>query len=163
MIYEVIIPIALLIAPWLAVRFIFTTNRTRMLPYTKHAWHLWAAAIVWLLALTLPNIPISAETDTFTMHTLGGVVAALLFAYVVKVYKIGFTAWWQPWVALYFFASGLGVFNELFEFFLDSTGISLVIGGDEWWDLLANTIGAFLAYGIMHLVSRVVKKDIHEH
>jgi hypothetical protein len=155
MIYTVFIPIALIFAPWLIVRFVFKTKQTQNLPYLKHAIYLWAASGAWILSQVLPNIPISVETDTFTMHSMGGVVAAILFLYVLKVYKITFELWWQQWLMLYFFVSGLGVLNELFEFFIDRAGIFKVIGGDEWWDLLANTVGAFVAFTIYKIVSQL--------
>lgn len=157
MIYTVFIPIALIFVPWLVVRFIFTTDKTKELPYLKHAGFLWAASAAWFLSQWLPNIPISPETDTFTMHSMGGVVAAILFVYVTKVYQVTFKFWWQPWLMLYFFVSGLGVANELFEFFIDRTGIFDVIGGDEWWDLLANTLGGFLAFSLITLFTELRK------
>ncbi|MGH7196837.1 MAG: hypothetical protein ACREGJ_03700 [Candidatus Saccharimonadales bacterium] len=148
MIYTVLIPLALLFMPWVLVRYVFATDKTRQLPYMQHAGYLWAAAIAWVLAMTLPNVPISPETDTTTMHFTGGVVATILFLYVTRVYQIKFATWWLQVLALYFFVSGLGVLNELFELFLDKTGISPIEEGDEWWDLLANTVGGFVAYGV---------------
>lgn len=153
MIYTLFIPLALLFVPWLAVRFVFKTKNTQKLPYLKYAWLLWLASLAWFLSQWLPNIPISPETDTFTMHSMGGVVAAILFIYVCRVYQISFKYWWQAWLGLYFFVSGLGVLNELFEFFIDRTGIFDVIGGDEWWDLTANTLGGLVAFGVYKVIS----------
>lgn len=154
MLYTVVLPILLLFVPWLLVRFVFRTNHTKSLAYKTHAPYLWVAAALWVLAFILPDVHISTQTDTFTMHTIGGVIAALLFVYATKAYKIHFAVWWQAWVGLYLFASGLGVLNELFEFFLDTTKIAPVIGGDEWWDLLANTIGASMGYVALVLLRR---------
>lgn len=148
MIYTVFIPIALIFVPWLVVRFIFTTDKTKKIPYLKHARFLLVASAAWFLSQWLPNIPVSPETDTFTMHAMGGVVSTILFIYITKVYEITFKYWWQSWLMLYFFVSGLGVLNELFEFFIDRVGIHEVVGGDEWWDLLANTVGGFVAFGV---------------
>jgi len=153
MIYTLFIPISLIFVPWLLVRFVFKTEQTKHLRYIKYAGYLWMASVVWFLSQILPNIPISPETDTFTMHTLGGMVAAILFIYVKKVYQIKFKYWWQAWLCLYFFVSGLGVLNELFEFFIDRAGIFEVISGDEWWDLTANTVGSFLAFSVYSLVN----------
>lgn len=152
MIYFVIIPLALLVVPWLTVKYIFKTKQTASLPYKKYAWYLVAASAVWLAAMLLPNVPVSPETQTTTMHTLGGVVTAILFMYTVQAYQVKFNAWWQPLLALYFFASGLGVLNELFEFALNKSGVPGVIGGDEWWDLAANTFGAFSAYLLINML-----------
>ena len=60
----------------------------------------------------------------------------------------------KPWLelaSLYFLVSGLGVANELFEFFLASTGIMYIPSWDTWWDFLANSLGAltfWLAYKV---------------
>lgn len=155
MIYLVIIPLALMFVPWLLVRFIFKTQHTANLAYSKHAWLLVTASLTWVGAMTLPNVAIASQTETTTMHTLGGVVAALLFIYAVRVYQIQFRFWWQSVLALYFFVCGLGVLNELFELFLFKIGVPGVIGGDEWWDLAANTFGAYLAYLIARLTRQL--------
>lgn len=162
MIYRIFIPIALLFVPWLLVRYVFKTKQTADLPYVKHAGYLVAAAVCWVLAMVLPNIPISLQTDTFTMHSMGGVVATILFLYATRVYQITFKYWWQPWLALYFFVSGFGVLNELFEFFIDTFGIQEVIGGDEWWDLLANTVGAFIAFGAYKVIYATKTKTVRK-
>jgi hypothetical protein len=151
MIYSAIIPLGLLFVPWLLVRFVFTTTQTRDLPYLPHALYLVAASALWLLALMLPNVPISQATDSTTMHFMGGVVATVLFIYVVKVYGITFMHSWQAWIALYLFVSGLGVLNELLELFLDETRIMPMPRGDEWWDLLANTAGGLSSFALLRV------------
>lgn len=94
----------------------------------------------------LPNIPISSETDTFSQHAMGGVVASILFFAAKHAYQWHFAHWWQLPLALYFFVSGLGVTNELFELLTTKSGIIIIDSGDVWWDLLANTCGAGVAY-----------------
>lgn len=153
MLYSVVIPILLLFVPWLLVRYVFATKQTKNLAYRTYAPYLVAASALWVLSFLLPNVPISSETDSFTMHSLGGMVAAVLFVYTVKSYDIRFEAMWQVWVGLYLFTSGLGVLNELAEFFLTKTNVEPIVGGDEWWDLLANTLGAFVAFGALWLFS----------
>lgn len=152
MIYTVLIPLGLLAVPWLLVRYVFATEVTRKLTYRIHALYLVVAAILWELAMVLPNIPVSPETDSFTMHATGGMVAVVLAAYTVAVYNIRLKPWWLEVVGLYFFVSGLGVLNELFEFFLTASGIVFIPNGDTWWDLLANTVGATLAYIVFKIV-----------
>lgn len=51
-------------------------------------------------------------------------------------------SFWLELASLYFLVSGLGAANELFEFFLDKTGLVDFETWDTWWDLLANTLGA---------------------
>lgn len=157
MIYGVLIPVLLLVAPWFLVRFVFVTSQTRDLPYKNDAVYMWLASAFWLLSQLLPRVDVGGQTDTFVMHALGGFVAALMFVYVVKSYKIKFAQAWQPWVGLFFFVSALGVLNELFEFFLMAIGVPGVVGGDEWWDLTANTLGAYAAYGAI-VAARTVYK-----
>lgn len=153
MIYHVFIPIALTVVPWMLVRFAFTTPQTRKLPYRKLSLYLWLAAYFWIFALSLPAIPISHETTTFTMHFTGGVVAAILFEYFTKAYQLKFTAIWQQLVLLYLVVSGLGVLNELFEFYLNWSGLDPQSAADTWWDLYANTLGGFLGFGVFRLVA----------
>ncbi len=141
--------------PWVLVRYVFTTEQTRQIRYQDGAIYMWISSAIWVLSQILPNVPLSDQTDTTTMHTLGGVVAAVLFMYAVRVYKIRFETWWQPWIGLFLFASGLGILNELFEFFLQSVGWPDIVGGDEWWDLAANTFGAFVAYGLAVVIKFV--------
>lgn len=157
MIYLVIMPVLLLFMPWVMVRFIFSTPNTQKTSFLKSLPYSVTAAGLWALAMVAPNIPISAETDTFTMHMLGGVVATILFLYAAKVYGWKFETGWQPWVALFFFVSALGVVNELFELFLNQIGYPGMILGDERWDLLANTIGALSAYGL-HAIGASLNK-----
>ena len=164
MIYSVVIPIALLIAPWLFVRFVFTTSESRKFPYLAHAPYLLVAAVLWELALFLPNVPIQAitsETDSFTMHFIGGTVAAVLYLYTLKAYRLKLSGW-QLWIGLYLFASAVGVLNELFEFAADKTGIiplpPYTTSRDTWWDLVANTSGALTAFMILHACMRRNKR-----
>lgn len=158
MIYTVGIPLALLIAPWLVVRFVFVTPKSRTITYKESFGFLALAAALWVVALVVPNVPVSSETTTFSMHMTGGVVAAVLFLYAIWCYGWKFDTWWQKWVGLFFFVSALGVVNELFELFLNRVGYPGMILGDERWDLLANTIGAFAAYGAYQIAKRLRKQ-----
>lgn len=150
-IYQFVIPALLLFVPWILVRYVFSTSKTRNLPYAQNAAYLWLAAGLWMLSQVLPEVPISNQTDTFTMHTVGGVLAAVLYIYAVKCYQIKFDEWWQSWIGLFLFVSAVGVLNELFEFFLSGIGWPGVVGGDTWWDLSANTLGSFVAFGLIKI------------
>lgn len=155
MLYIIVPPFLLISMPWLLARYVFVTDRTRKLPYSRHVAYLWVAAVLWLVSFFLPNLPVTVESDTFTQHMTGGAVATVLFFYLVNVYKISFKYWWKPIVALYFFVSGLGVANELMELFLQKTNLMYIENDDVCWDLLANTTGAFLAYAVMRLRVRL--------
>lgn len=151
MIYGVIIPALILFMPWVLVRYVFVTKKTRNLSYRTNAEYMWLASGIWVLSQLAPRVSIYGQTDTFLMHTLGGVLAAILYVYAIKCYKVEFETTWQLWIGLFLFVSALGVLNELFEFFLSSIGVPGVVGGDEWWDLTANTLGSFAAYGLFML------------
>lgn len=157
MIHLIIIPMLLAIAPWVAVRFIFSTEQSRKVTYEQAMPYMLVAAFLWVAAFMVPNIPISPETDTFSQHAMGGVVAAVLFLFAERAYGWHFNEWWQPWAALFGFVSALGVLNELLELFTNHIGFTRIDGGDVWWDLLANTVGgvvAFASYQIARLSSR---------
>ena len=154
-IYGLVLPLFLLVAPWVVVRYVLTTAVSQRVSYKQSAPYLVPAAVLWAGAVLLPRIPIAnGATDTFLLHTGGGVVAAILFWYTVHCYRLRFVAWWQEPLLLYFFAGGLGVLNELFEFLLFQIGWLPDKGGDTWWDLAANTLGVALAY----LVVRTLRK-----
>lgn len=153
--YGLVLPLFLLVAPWVAVRYVLATETSRRISYKQAAPYLVPAALLWAGAVLLPRIPIAGgATDTFLLHTGGGVVAAILFWFAVRAYRLRFRQWWQEPLFLYFFASGLGVLNELFEFALSLAGILPDKGGDTWWDLTANTLGVALAF----LVVRTLRK-----
>lgn len=147
-IHYIFIPLLLTFAPWLIVRYVLATEQSKRFSYKQAAPYLFAATAIWMLALALPNVAITDQTDTTTMHTLGGVVASILFFFAAKAYGVPFKAWWQEPLALYFFVSGLGILNELLELFMYQTGILVipVHQNDTWWDLLANTTGATIGY-----------------
>lgn len=110
--------------------------------------------------MQLPVIHINDQTQTFGMHSFGGIVACILFYFVVKAYGLKFAGWWQKPLMLYFFASGLGVLNELFELFLDQIGIITepMHPNDTWWDLTANTLGAATAYIVIETYRHIRSK-----
>lgn len=148
MIYYVVIPTLLTFAPWLVVRYMLATKESRSVTYRQAIPYLWTAAVLWVVALSLPVVPINNQTESFGIHFTGGIVACILFYFAAKAYGWRFSIWWYAPVVLYFFASGLGVANELFELFLNQTGIVVadVHQNDTWWDLTANTLGAATAF-----------------
>lgn len=157
--YAVAPPVVIAILPWLLARYVFRTKATKDLPYWKHGGWLIATAAAWFIAFLLPKATlVGDQSDSLVMHFTGGVSTGLLFAYVLRAYKISFTAWWQPLVALYFIASGLGVANELMEQFLfqarilDTTPPSVY---DTWWDLTANTLGALTSLTVLALAKQL--------
>lgn len=155
-IYGLVIPLFLLVTPWVVVRYIFVTDASQRVTYRRAAPYLVAAALLWAGAVLLPRVPVGGgATDTFLLHTGGGVVAAILFWFVAHTYRLRFLKWWQEPLLLYFFAAGLGVVNELFEFWLSQNGWLPDKGGDTWWDLTANTLGVGLAFLVVLALRRL--------
>ncbi len=155
-VYGLFIPLLLLVMPWVAVRFVFVTAASRRLGYKQSLVYLAPAAALWAMGFALPEFWIAGgATDTFGLHTIGGVVAAILFWYVARAYRLRFPLWWQEPLCLYLFVSGLGVLNELFEFTMFRAGFLADKGGDTWWDLTANTLGALLAFAAMLVLRRI--------
>ena len=160
MIYDIALPLLVAIAPWIIVRYVFTSASSRKISYRAAIPYLWSAAVVWEIGIRLWEMGIRVsiingqlETDTLALHTIGGIAACILFYFVIKVYRLHFAERWYKPVALFFFVSGLGVTNELFELFLNQTHILVVTmhPNDTWWDLTANSLGAMIAYGCMSL------------
>lgn len=95
----------------------------------------------------LPAVHI-ANTTTFPQHFVGGgMYSACLYMYVKQVF-----GWRLHWVvdvlALFAWVSAFGVANKLAEFALLETGLANIYTGDAYWDLLANTLGGFVGYGL---------------
>jgi hypothetical protein len=148
MIYLFVIPLSILVLPWVITRYILVTQASAKVSYDTLFPYLASAALLWVTSFFLPNIPLTAETETFSQHATGGVVASILFFAAVRAYGWRFNQWWQLPVSLYFFVSGLGVANELFELLTTKTGLIIIDSSDVWWDLLANTVGAGIALAV---------------
>jgi len=110
-----------------------------------------AAGLLYFVSIYLPSPLIDGFDTKFVTHFVGGgVFSGLLWLYLIR--NLGLKM--KPWLelaSLYFLVSGLGVANELFEFFLASTGIMYIPSWDTWWDFLANSLGAltfWLAYKV---------------
>lgn len=110
-----------------------------------------AAGLLYFVSIYLPSPLIGGFDTKFVTHFVGGgVFSGLLWLYLKKNLRWKMNPWLEL-ASLYFLVSGLGVANELFEFFLDTTGIVYVPSWDTWWDFLANTLGAltfWLAYKV---------------
>jgi len=107
------------------------------------------AAFLFVIAWFLPNIHISDETTTFQQHFVGGgMYCACLYVYFKKLF-----GWKLPLatslIVLFAWVSAFGVANEMLEFTLTKLGLAQIGIGDTDWDLLANTLGAFMGYFIL--------------
>ena len=113
------------------------------------------AAFLFLLSFYLPDVGISSETTTFQQHFVGGgVYSALLYIYVQQLFpgRLQFRSWAINGFYLFAWVSALGVINKLLEFGLLKTGLMRLDTSDAYWDLLANTLGAFATYCLYRLL-----------
>lgn len=153
-----LITLFIAVTPWFAInlyrRYFSKQKFNAFLPAGKV---LIAAAVLYPIARFLPEPHLFEDTRTFLQHLIGGgFVSFLYFLYCKKVlgWKISFAV---EIVVIYAFASSLGAANELLEFAARSIGLYDLDGSDVWYDLLANTLGAFVAYGI-YLVYKIVSE-----
>jgi hypothetical protein len=104
------------------------------------------AAALFFVSFYLPDINISASTTTFQQHLVGGgMYSALLYIYFKRYLE------WKlnpicDLIILFAWVSALGVINKLLEFSLSSLHLMTLDMSDAYWDLLANTVGAYTLY-----------------
>lgn len=124
--------------------------------HSAPSWLPVAAGLVFFASFFLPDIHISVQTSTFQQHFVGGgFYVALLYVYCKQLFGWRLNAL-ASLAVLFAWASAFGVANELLEFTLNQLNITAIELGDADWDLLANTLGAFVGYGLLCL-ARVEK------
>ncbi len=117
----------------------------------------WRWIVAALLVQALSGIAfavIGGVVGNFIYHAVGGgIMTTLFFIYLLKTYAIQMS-WRVELVVLYAFVSALGVINELAEYaaeFFIGVGTLSWDSHDTWRDLVANTSGALLAWGLYKL------------
>jgi hypothetical protein len=108
------------------------------------------ATVVYLVGPLLPDIHISASTDTFQEHFMGGVYTALLYVFFSRLFGWR-PRWWLNLLGLFAWTSAFGVFNELFEFAIVQLNLIQIDITDTSWDLVANTVGSLTAFALLWL------------
>lgn len=118
---------------------------------------LFSACALYAISWYLPSPLVDGANTQFTTHFLGGgVFCGLIWLYVKR--NLHWNApWWLEATSLYATVCTLGVTNELFEFALWRLNITGLSGGDTWWDLVANTLGAF-TFWIIYTISHRTKR-----
>jgi hypothetical protein len=114
--------------------------------------------IIYPLSRILPEPHITSESITLAQHFVGGgFISALYFVYFISRLSVKLP-FWGYLLLLYPFVSMMGVTNELLEFTATKLGIYALDGSDTWWDLLANTLGAYVLLLLLIGVTRLRNK-----
>lgn len=123
-------------------------------------WWLIAAALVCLVITIIAHqFPREHRMMNFAQHFFGGGVATTLaFVYLRQAFSRQLT-FLQELTVLFFLVNGIGALNELLEFSLDqvTNGMYSIDRWDTWYDILANSLGAFVAWSVWKLISKMDK------
>jgi len=117
-------------------------------------------AILYPIARFLPEPNITSDSITLAQHFVGGgFISALYYIYFIRELKVRLPIF-VYFLVLYAFVSMMGVTNELLEFTATRLHLYSLDGTDTWWDLLANTLGAYSIFSIYYLVIRLSGKKL---
>ena len=112
---------------------------------------LYSACILFFISWYLPSPLIHGQDTSFITHFIGGgAFTGLLWLYLKRVLSWS-SLWYLEAFSLFALVSALGAINELFELFLVEADISSILLTDTSWDILANTLGAVIVYGVYRL------------
>jgi hypothetical protein len=138
--YAAVIPTLVYLAARKLDRF-YNINGSRLL--------LGAICLVFTAAVFVPSPLIHGQETQFFTHVLGGLFVGLLWHYFRPATRK--LPWYWEVIALFALVSALGTLNELYELFAYEIGIATIPVVDTSWDLLANTLGVSLYYGIYQI------------
>jgi hypothetical protein len=132
------------VVPQLIVRFV--NNEPKLDRTTIYLVFAFILPLIWIF---LPKEVLTMREVNFIQHGVGGGVAVGFVAiYFIKNFRERFAIFNNILFQLLFvyaLVSMLGVANELLEFLLDFSDIGIFSADryDTWFDLLANSTGAF--------------------
>jgi hypothetical protein len=130
----------------------------RLRTYPSPVWLPSIAAVLFYFSFYLPDIHISPETTTFQQHLVGGgMYSGVLYLYAKRLFHWNFSGIGDI-VMLFAWVSSLGVINKLLEFALAKSNLMILDMSDAYWDLLANTLGAYLVYLILMVVGFIFSR-----
>jgi hypothetical protein len=163
MLYWIFLFLGIYILPQLYVFILYYQAKIELkTAIQKSLWFSWILFLPILIILfyvkilQYHNISLNNMGNFFLHFVGGGFTCAIIFEYlnINSNHKFGF---WKQLFWLYFVTSGLGVANELFEFFLDTfVGTRLSFDRiDTWRDLLANTLGAFFGFLLIKAIRKI--------
>lgn len=141
----IVLPLVIAIGlPYAVRRYGATTER-------RYRWLLYVACLLFLISWFLPSPLIYGEDTSFTTHFVGGgMFSAFLWAYLQRSFGWRLS-WFLEMLAVYGLVSALGCVNELAELVMVEVGLSNLPLTDTSWDILANTLGAALVWGVMRV------------
>lgn len=121
----------------------------RLLPrHTEphYRWLLYIAGVLFFVSWYLPSPLIDGQDTSFVTHVVGGgIYTGLIWVYVKQSLH-----WRSHWLleafSLFALVSALGCINELAELFMVRAHVATILLSDTNWDILANTLGAFIVY-----------------
>jgi hypothetical protein len=116
------------------------------------------AGLLYPIARAMPE-PITVDNSvTLLQHFIGGgFISALYFIYIEKEFSLNLP-WYMKGIFLYATVSSLGAANEILEFSATQLGIYPLHGGDVWWDLASNTLGAYTLYILVSLCQNLITR-----
>lgn len=115
------------------------------------------AGLLFFMSFWIPSPLIEGQKTEFMTHFVGGgLFTGFVWLYIATVQGWLERAWWFGAAGLFALVSALGVLNELFE-----VSAYMLFGWpatvtDTSWDLVANTLGAALFYGVFLVVRAYV-------
>jgi hypothetical protein len=162
--YGAWLPLLLILAPPLLVKYIFPTRQSITQKYWHGVGYLIGAAVSWAASIHIPNLPVGGSESVTTHLMGGGLVAPFLFVYckrryinrdrTQKIYEtlgLAFNPMVLRFAMLFAFSCTFGVVNELAELVFVSTAMDTIILNDTGSDLTANTVGTVVAFIGMEL------------
>ena len=153
-----IITVVIAVAPWAAINLYVMLKSKPRYSYLPYGYFLIIAALIYPMARTVPEPHIFDETLTFVQHFLGGgFISVLYYLYVKYQLKLRPNYIIEP-LYIYAFVSSMGVANELLEFTATKLHIYTLDSSDVWYDLLANTLGACVAYAGYRIAIVLLRK-----
>jgi len=150
--------ISILVPTTLAVATPYVLKKNGFDSEQKYRWLLYVACLLFFISWYLPSPLIDGQDTSFTTHFVGGG----LFTGLFWVYLVSSMKWRAHWLVMAFsllaLVSALGCVNELAELCMVKVGLSRIKLDDTNWDILANTLGAAMAWLGWMVVSLAVKK-----
>ena len=124
---------------------------------TKSRTFLALACFCFFISWYLPSPLIEGKQTQFVTHFVGGgVFSGLLWLYIKNHIELKWNLLFDL-VAIYILTSALGVASELFEFTTTQLQLTHLNPADTWWDLFANSLGAFSLW-LMYCFSKLFRR-----